>query len=102
MENCHDSYGRIIECDPPRRLTFTWDESTPSHRKSLSISSPRGDEVLLVVTHRRLDRAAMLSVAGGWHTHLDILVDNLNGNVPRAVLGHARGLEAEYAQRFDA
>jgi uncharacterized protein YndB with AHSA1/START domain len=36
---------------------------------------PKGDEVLLTLTHRRLpDRAMLVKVASGWHMHLDLLV----------------------------
>ncbi len=101
MENCHDTSGRIVECDPPRRLTFTWDEISGEPSEVTFDLSPHGDEVLLVVTHRRLvGRDAMLSVAGGWHTHLDILVDTLNGDVPRPFWATHSKMEAEYAQRL--
>ena len=44
---------------------------------------PCGENVLLVLTHRRLgDRGTMVSVASGWHTHLGILIDHLDGRVP--------------------
>ena len=103
MENGHDSTGRIIECDPPRRLGFTWDESDAAPSEVSFDLSVREDEVLLVVTHRRLaDRAAMLGVAGGWHTHLDILLDHLNGDVPRPFWATHTKMEAEYARRFEA
>lgn len=101
IENSHDSTGRIVECDPPRRLVFTWDEENAEPTEVTFELIPRGGEVLLVVTHRRLaDRSAILSVAGGWHTHLDILVDNLNGDVPRPFWATHSKLEAEYAERL--
>jgi hypothetical protein len=44
----------------------------------------------------------MRSVAGGWHTHLGILVDHLNGRTPQPFwTTHAR-LEAEYERRIAA
>jgi hypothetical protein len=54
-----------------------------------------------VLTHRRLgDRAAMLSVAGGWHAHVGILIDHLEGREPGPFWStHAR-LEAAYDQRL--
>lgn len=49
----------------------------------------QGSAVLLTVTHRRLaNRDEMLSVAGGWHTHLDILLDRLHDPGAAAVLEH--------------
>lgn len=102
MEGGHDSSGRILECDPPRRLSFTWDEADAEPSQVSFELGTRGDQVLLVVTHRRLaDRAAMLSVAGGWHTHLDILAALLNGAVPLPFWTTHAMLEAEYARRFE-
>ncbi|KAF1717716.1 ATPase [Pseudoxanthomonas yeongjuensis] len=90
-------HGRIIACEPPRLLAYTWD-GTSEVRFELSA---QGDEVRLLLTHTRLpDREQMLSVAGGWHTHLDILVDRLDGRMsPGFWTTHTR-LEAEYAQRI--
>jgi hypothetical protein len=54
-----------------------------------------------VLTHRRLpDRTGMVSVAGGWHAHLGILADNLDGREPRPFWStHARAA-AEYEKRI--
>lgn len=92
---------RITQCDPPRLLSMTWPGNTES--EVTFELEPRGDKVLLALTHRRLtDRADMLNVAGGWHTHLDILVDKLNGRTPRPFWStHAR-LAAEYERRLKA
>lgn len=62
--------------------------------------SPRGRDVVLTLTHRRIERDEVPSVAGGWHTHLGILVDRLNGRTPAPFWAtHAR-LKAEYARRM--
>ena len=83
--------GRVTRCDPPRVLSYTWGE----HSEVTFELSPQGDDVLLVLTHRRLpDRTAMVMVGSGWH--LAILLDHLNGREPRPFWStHAR-LEAEY------
>jgi hypothetical protein len=44
----------------------------------------------------------MLSVAGGWHTHLAILGDNLEGRTPRPFWSTHAKAEAEYARRLPA
>ncbi len=90
-------HGRIIACEPPQLLAYTWD-GTSEVRFELRA---HGDEVRLLLTHTRLpDREQTLSVAGGWHTHLDILVDRLDGRTsPGFWTTHTR-LEAEYAQRI--
>jgi uncharacterized protein YndB with AHSA1/START domain len=96
-------YGQITRCEPPRLLSYTWDEGSKVASEVTFELTPQGEEVRLVLTHRRLgDRAMMLSVAGGWHTHLGILLDHLNGREPRPFWStHAR-LEAEYEKRLPA
>lgn len=88
--------GRIIRCYPPHVLAFTWDDSEVTFELA-----PRGDSVVVALTHRRLkDLAQRLDVASGWHSHLGILIDLLNGRTPRNFwLAHAE-LEEEYAKRL--
>jgi uncharacterized protein YndB with AHSA1/START domain len=93
--------GRITLCDPPRLLSYTWNEDSGAPSEVTFELTPQDADVLLVLTHRRLgDRTAMLSVAGGWHTHLGILIDHLNGREPRPFWSTYARLEAEYERRL--
>lgn len=75
--------GRVTACDPPRLLSYTWAEAGGEDSEVTFELTPEGEDVLLVLTHRRLgDRSEMLSVASGWHTHLDVLADHLGGRTP--------------------
>ncbi len=96
--------GRITRCEPPRLLSFTWGEEPPAPDSEVSFElSPRGKDVLLVLTHRRLaDRKSMLGVSGGWHSHLGILEDQLNGRTPRPFWTTHAKLEADYEKRMAA
>jgi uncharacterized protein YndB with AHSA1/START domain len=91
--------GRVTRCEPPRLLSYTWrDDSEVTFELS-----PRDDKVVLVVTHRRLpDRATMVSVASGWHTHLGILVDRMNEREPQPFWSTYVRLEAEYERQLPA
>lgn len=65
--------------------------------------TPKGNAVLLVLTHRKLkDRAMMVGVASGWHSHLGILFDVLNGEEPRPFWTTVTKMEAEYEKRLPA
>lgn len=93
-------HGRITECAPPRVLAFDWGTGEqPSHvRFELTT---QGDEVLLQVVHSRLpDRGQMLSVSGGWHTHLGILMARLEGREPEGFWRAQKNLEEEYEKRL--
>ncbi len=92
--------ARVTRCDPPRLLSYTWG-STPDASEVTFELTPRGKDVLLVITHRRLrDRGTMVSVASGWHTHLGILGDILNGGEPRLFWATKIRMEEEYGKRF--
>jgi len=93
--------GRVIRCEAPRLLVFTWMESHGEHSEVTFELAPRAAQVLLTITHRKLqDRGTLLSVAGGWDTHVGILDDVLNDRPPRGFWStHAR-VEAEYDRRF--
>jgi hypothetical protein len=47
---------------------------------------PRGENVLLILTHRQLPTDKMPSFAAGWHTHLQVLQDRLKANEPEPFL----------------
>jgi hypothetical protein len=84
-------------------LTFLWDEEKGAPSEVTFELSPRGKEVLLVLTHRRLaTRGNMIGVSGGWHIHLAILSDILHGVPPRPFWSNHAKLEAEYEKRIPA
>lgn len=98
----YEMRGRVTRCDPPRLLSYTWDEKSGNSEVSFELT-PRGADVVMVLTHRRLgDRATMVSVASGWHAHVGILIDNLHGVEPRRFWSEHARLEAEYEKRIAA
>ena len=95
----HRMQSRITELDPPRKLAITWDGSGEVSFKL----EPKGDRVLLTVTHRRLpNRATLLKVSAGWHMHLDILVARAAHKEPEPFWDGWRRLEKEYDHRLPA
>jgi uncharacterized protein YndB with AHSA1/START domain len=93
--------ARVTACEPPRLLSHTWGGKSGEPSEVTYELTPEGDKVRLVLTHRRLgDRAAMLSVSGGWHTHLDILATLLNDEVPLPFWSTLGKLEGEYEKRL--
>lgn len=89
--------GRITACEPPRLLSYTWSESAGAASEVTFELSTKKEDVLLVLTHRRLaNRDEMLGVAAGWHAHLDILADRLAGRTPPGFWATHTRLEREY------
>lgn len=89
-------HGRITHCDAPRLLGYTWGDGEHASHVLFELD-PVGDQVLLRIVHSRLhERGEMLSVAAGWHTHVDILVERLHGRSPDGFWPKHSRLEAEY------
>jgi len=50
-----------------------------------------------VLTHRRLaNRKEVISVAGGWHAHVDVLIDVLRGDKPQGFWTNLEVVEKAY------
>jgi len=95
----HSMKSRIVEVDPPRKLTFTWGESGEVTFEL----APAGERVLLTVIHRRLpDRNMTLMVGAGWHMHLDVLVARATGTEPEPFWDGWTRLKKEYDRRVPA
>ena len=93
--------GKVMRCDPPRLLMFSWMESHGSHSEVTFELAERAEKVLLTITHRKLeDRNALLSVSGGWDVHVGILEDVLTDQAPRGFWSSHAKREQEYAARF--
>ena len=91
--------GTITAYDPPRLLSFTFGKAGEVTFEL----TPKGKDVLLVLTHHKLkDRAMMVGVSSGWHSHLAILIDVLNGDEPRPFWTTVAKMEAEYEKRLPA
>lgn len=95
----HSLTGRVLEVDPPRLLSFQWGGDADSI--ATFELTPQGGRVNLVITHSRLSgRQGQINVSGGWHSHLGILEDVLEGRSPRPFWKNFTKLEAEYEARL--
>ena len=100
MERGHRMQGRITRIDEPRLLSYSWGESAGESEVTFELT-PQGKDVLFVITHRKLpSRDEMLNTAGGWHTHVGILIDRLNGRTPPGFWTRFTQLRAQYEQKL--
>lgn len=99
MEHGHSLACRITRCEPPTALAFTWGDGKSDESEVTFELTPHGSDVRLVLTHRRLDAARKSWVAAGWHTHLNLLTDRLNGRDTEPFWPVWSRLEAEYSQK---
>lgn len=90
QDDCGDSVakGVVEDYDPPRLLSYTWREvDSQGRERPASIVrfelSPEGDDVRLVLTHRKLSAGEMPGFGAGWDSHLHYLAARLSGNPVR-------------------
>jgi uncharacterized protein YndB with AHSA1/START domain len=93
--------GTVTECEPPRRLSFTWEGATPEEQSEVTFElTPKGEHVELVLTHRRLaSDADRTDVSIGWHVHTGILVALLSGATPPPLWAAHGRLEVAYGKQ---
>ncbi|QVQ26687.1 SRPBCC family protein [Achromobacter deleyi] len=100
-ENGVTTQGLITRCDPPSLLGYTWGGSQGVPSEVIFELSPQEEGTLLVLTHRKLaSRDDMVDVAGGWHTHLNVLAARLAGREPGPFWSANAAWEAEYQARI--
>lgn len=94
------SPGRVTRCDPPRLLAFEWNFQEGPSEVTFDLTT-EGESVRLVLTHRRLaNRAEMVCVASGWHAHIGLLIDLLEGRELGPFWSEHARLETEYQARI--
>jgi uncharacterized protein YndB with AHSA1/START domain len=76
----HTNKGKVLRCEPPHVLSITWPDSGQESEVTFVLEA-KGSDTLLTLTHTRLASSnSMVMVASGWHTHLAVLIDQLNGD----------------------
>ena len=96
----HSMESRVLELDEPRKLAFSWGDNG----KVTFELEPKGDEVLLTLTHERLpaERSTRLNICAGWHTHLDVLAARVAGRSSGSFWEDWSGRKQEYEGRVPA
>lgn len=97
----HVSRHRLTRLEPPHLLAFTWGGGAEGPSEVTFELAAEGPHVRLVLTHRRIGaRDVLLSVSSGWHAHLAVLVERLNGRELPSFWQLLETLEADYEQRL--
>ena len=93
--------GTIAACEPQFLLSYTWPTGENEHSEVCFQLTEQGDKVHLQLTHSRLTQTEhKLSVAGGWHVHLEFLQAQLENQTPPPFWATHTKLEQEYARLF--
>lgn len=92
--------GVITRLEPLRVLAHTWKWTSKGFTDDTEVTyelTPKGQQVLLVITHRRLSKELAKGVLGGWDVHSGILADILEGREPRSFWDEHERVAKEYA-----
>ena len=93
--------GEVLRHEPPHTLAFRWPEEDGAGTIVTIRLETVDDGVRLHLVHDRLSKPAHRNgAAGGWHAHLDLLDDVLNGREVRDFWLHYTPLEAKYEAQF--
>lgn len=92
--------GTVTACKPPSLLSHTWEFEGEASEVTYELVGD-GDQVILTLTHRKIESVEdIVSIFGGWHTHLDILADILDGREPAPFWKQHSLFEREYEKRL--
>ncbi len=97
----HLSTGTVTRCEPPHVFSFLWATSDGDNSEVTFELSQEREQVRLVLTHRRLcNRDAMANVASGWHLHLHVLRNCIDGKRNDDFWDMLAEIEPEYQRLF--
>jgi uncharacterized protein YndB with AHSA1/START domain len=96
----------VTRWEPNRALAVEWlgpdDDGAGGGSQVLFELEPRGDRVLLAISHTRLPEAELADVGGGWTAHTAVLSARLEGSSPPPLVTLAYSVEAALKARLAA
>ena len=96
--------GQLVDVNPPHRLAWTWPQPDGSQSTVTFELQRDGDGCRLTLTESGLTVEQGADNAGGWHAHLQAVLDAIDG-VPTAwetLVGRAKAVEEIYRGRAPA
>tara|TARA_R110002096_G_scaffold98179_2_gene218578 strand:+ start:274 stop:813 length:540 start_codon:yes stop_codon:yes gene_type:complete len=95
--------GTILKVDAPHLLSYTWSEGDGAASEVTFELREAGEKVHMTLTHEKLpNRQILIGVSAGWHAHIAIMIDQLEGKTPRPFWSTHMELETEYDKRMPA
>ena len=95
--------GTILKVEAPHLLSYTWSEGDGSASEVTFELREAGEKVHMTLTHEKLpNRQILIGVSAGWHAHVAIMIDQLEGKTPRPFWSTHMALETEYDKRMPA
>lgn len=98
-------YGEVLAWEPYSLLSYSWEEGDgTSSEVTFELSKLEDDKVKLVLIHTNIPNREdfKIGVSAGWHTHLNILRNILEGKSPGGFWSVHMPLEKEYENRIQS
>lgn len=93
--------GQITAVEVPHLLSYTWNEDENGQSEVTFELETIEDKVKLTLTHRKLfDNEMLVGVSAGWHAHVAIMIDILEGKSPRPFWSTHMALEESYREHL--
>ncbi len=96
-------YGKVLAWEPYTLLSYTWEEGDGSSSEVIfKLSDHEEGKVKLILIHTKVpdSKDFRIGVSAGWHTHLNILRNILEGKKTGPFWSVHMPLEDEYEERF--
>ena len=95
-------HGTIVTFEPPHRLSYRWPGESDDDESIVTIElTQRGENTRLHLVHSKLTNPEFQKGASaGWHAHLDLLLDLVEGKETRDFWVHFGKLKSEYDERI--
>ncbi len=93
------SVAIVAKVEKPNLLVINWEDGTVT----FALSELGDGKIKLTLTHEKLstERDQRIGVLAGWHTHLNILVDRLEGNQVKGFWTVHMDLEEQYGNQLN-
>ncbi len=103
MENGVAYDVEIKKCDAPHHLVMVWPgEGGNVAEIEITLREEGGAVRLELIQRGDASAEHFLGALGGWHAHLDIMVDKLSGETPKPFWATHEALVEEYRERVKA
>lgn len=90
-------HGEILTCEPPHLLAYNWPEEDGSGSVVTIRLTQEGEYTRLNLVHSKLENPEFFKGASaGWHAHLDLLRDLIQGLEAKDFWVHYGQLKQEY------
>lgn len=96
-------YGEVLAWEPYNLLSYSWEEGDGTSSEVIFKLSEMDDaKVKLILIHTKVpdSKDFKVGVSAGWHTHLNILRNVLEGKNPGGFWSVHMPLETEYEERL--